>query len=233
MPSPRALRPVRAAALAAGLPAAGATGLLALRSVVTESADRLTAGGPVDEQMAAVLVLVSAGGAAMTWGWLWLCVLVCLADLRDATRPRWRLATATTLQPRALHGMVGRAVGVAAVPALLAPAVTGHAGSVPLHGPAVALSHEQPALPAALSGLPLPDRVPGTAGAAERYRVRAGDTLWAIAADRLPPSSSDAVIDRSWRRLFAVNRVRVGSDPHLIRPGTVLRLLPGSARPRT
>lgn len=54
--------------------------------------------------------------------------------------------------------------------------------------------------------------------------VAAGDTLWDLAAQRLPPSSSTAAIDRCWRAWYAANRRVVGADPDLIRPGQ--RLLP-------
>ena len=81
-------------------------------------------------------------------------------------------------------------------------------------------------------GLPLPDRVtaaPTTraqATAASTARVRAGDSLWAIAARHLPPGSPDAAVSRAWRRLAATNAGRIGRDPDLIFPGTVLRVPP-------
>lgn len=57
--------------------------------------------------------------------------------------------------------------------------------------------------------------------------VTAGDTLWDLAARRLPAGSSTAAIDRSWRAWYAANRRVVGADPDLIRPGQ--RLLPPRA----
>jgi nucleoid-associated protein YgaU len=53
-----------------------------------------------------------------------------------------------------------------------------------------------------------------------------GDSLWALAADRLPAGTSAVVIDKSWRRLYERNRGVVGEDPDLLQPGTVLHLPP-------
>jgi LysM domain len=88
---------------------------------------------------------------------------------------------------------------------------------------------------AALSGLPLPDRVatapvsatPAVAAptAYRHHEVTPGDTLWAVAARALPPGAPDLAVDRAWRRIGAANR-DVLDDPDLIFPGTVLRVPP-------
>ncbi len=54
--------------------------------------------------------------------------------------------------------------------------------------------------------------------------VRSGDTLWALAAQALPAGTRAAAIDRAWRRIAAANPDV--TDPHLIFPGTVLRVPP-------
>ena len=54
--------------------------------------------------------------------------------------------------------------------------------------------------------------------------VKAGDTLWGIAAARLPVGSTAGVIDASWRQWYRANRTTIGDDPALILPGQ--RLLP-------
>ena len=56
-----------------------------------------------------------------------------------------------------------------------------------------------------------------------RYTVAAGDTLAAIAAALAVPGG--------WPALYAANRSRIGPDPDLIRPGTVLAI-PRPAAPR-
>jgi LysM repeat protein len=57
---------------------------------------------------------------------------------------------------------------------------------------------------------------------ADRYVVQPGDTLSGIAAR--------FALRGGWPALYAANRPRIGPDPDLIRPGTVL-VLPGLTRP--
>jgi len=57
--------------------------------------------------------------------------------------------------------------------------------------------------------------VPGPAAPA-RYTVAPGDTLSVIATALAVPGG--------WQRLYAANRQTIGSDPNIIRPGTVLNL---------
>jgi hypothetical protein len=59
------------------------------------------------------------------------------------------------------------------------------------------------------------------------YTVKLHDTLWGIAAARLPAGSgSAATIDRYWRQVYAANRAAIGADPDLIHPGTRLAVPP-------
>jgi nucleoid-associated protein YgaU len=58
--------------------------------------------------------------------------------------------------------------------------------------------------------------------------VRAGDSLWSIAAAGLGPDAEVGDIDAAWRELYAANRDAIGSNPDLIRPG--LDLEPGPNR---
>lgn len=84
--------------------------------------------------------------------------------------------------------------------------------------------------PSTLEGLPLPDRAtartpaPAPSPAQGTLLVESGDTLWAIARDRLSPSASDAEITQAWHRIWTDNRNAIGPDPDLILPGTVLHL---------
>ena len=52
--------------------------------------------------------------------------------------------------------------------------------------------------------------------------VRAGDSLWAIAAAELGPEAGDAAIAARWPQWYAANAGRVGPDPDLIKPGQIL-----------
>jgi hypothetical protein len=54
------------------------------------------------------------------------------------------------------------------------------------------------------------------------YVVRRGDALWDVAARHLGPQASAADVAREWPRWYAANRVVIGADPNLIRPGQVL-----------
>lgn len=66
------------------------------------------------------------------------------------------------------------------------------------------------------------------AGARKIVVVASGDTLWQIAATHLPSGSSPAQVALAWPSWWAANRVVVGPDPNLIRPGERLRAPPGS-----
>lgn len=96
-------------------------------------------------------------------------------------------------------------------------------------GPASA-DDRHPASPDPLSGLPLPDRATGAASPPPDHgatvRVRTGDSLWAIAEDRLGERASVAEIADYWHRIYARNAAVIGPDPALILPGQVLELPP-------
>lgn len=79
-----------------------------------------------------------------------------------------------------------------------------------------------------LGGLTLPDR-PMTAQVDAQVdaqiatvTVRPGDTLWALAADRLPARATSAQIAAASAAWYAANRQVIGPDPDLILPGQIL-----------
>ena len=65
----------------------------------------------------------------------------------------------------------------------------------------------------------LPDEPARRAG---EVVVRAGDSLWLIAARRLPSTATTAEVNALTRRLYALNRSTIGDDPDLIFPGMTL-----------
>lgn len=134
--------------------------------------------------------------ACAAWAWL-----VTTATLLLATTGRTRRLTGC---PDAVRRLVLAACGLTVVVAA-APAHADPAGGPPTPEPE---EHAAPAL-----ARPAPAAVV----------VREGDSLWALAESALPGTATDADVDRAWRRLWAANRLVVGPDPDLIRPGTQLR----------
>lgn len=55
------------------------------------------------------------------------------------------------------------------------------------------------------------------------YVVKAGDSLWSIAAETLE-TPTDAQITETWKAIWRANRIAIGDHPELIRPGTELIL---------
>lgn len=52
--------------------------------------------------------------------------------------------------------------------------------------------------------------------------VRAGDTLWSLAAAALGPGAAADDVAAAWPEWYAANRHIIGDDPHLILPGQLL-----------
>lgn len=224
------VRPALGAVLVAGLAAASAT----LGRTATTEARRLWS-GRTDLAFDDLVLACSVSLLAAVAGWLGVAILLTLAaEGPDCVRTFvGRLARLVT--PSLCRAVLGGACGAAVLagPSALLPAS------------AVALDPRDarsPTWPAGrcLGGpadLPLPDRPLSSAPTVQEHslRVRRGDTLWAIAARRLPDGATNAEIARAWPRWFRANRDRVGPDPHLIRSGTRLRVparLTDEDRPR-
>ena len=99
------------------------------------------------------------------------------------------------------------------------PAAAGQPVRVPADRPESARRPAPAAPPSAL--LTGPAQPAGNDG---EVVVRRGDTLWALAADRLGAQAAPSDIDAEWRRWYAANREVIGGDPDLIRPGQRLRV---------
>jgi LysM domain-containing protein len=189
----------------------------AVRRLVTPPLRALASAAPGGTATDLPLVTVVAGGcaAALAACWIWLVVCAALVALDAARQGGSRRGTgAPPARPPFCPAWVRTLVlvvlglGLGAGPALA-------------DAPAAPRDAQSAAGAPRLDGLALPDRVASPHRSV--VRVRAGDTLWAIAARRLPPSAPDATVDRAWRRLARANADRLG-DPDLIFPGTFLRV---------
>lgn len=61
--------------------------------------------------------------------------------------------------------------------------------------------------------------------------VRRGDTLWSLAAGRLPPGALSEDVLRAVHQWHRTNEAVIGPDPDLILPGQVLRVPTGAGTP--
>ena len=199
---------VRCLAVAAGLTAALWGTLAGLAGVLGAGAGA-TGAASVPASTEQVLVRLCEAALVATVAWAW---LQALAGVRDAWRGTGPGSHAV-IRRLALAACGAALGGTLVVPAQAAPPVPG-----------------RPAGPDVLTGLPLPERAEGPAHPPRRRTVvvRAGDSLWALAAralrDPTTPPPTDLEITEAWHRLYALNRAVVGPDPGLIRPGQVLRL---------
>lgn len=75
--------------------------------------------------------------------------------------------------------------------------------------------------------VPAPTTRAGTAtgtAAGTAVRVRAGDSLWRVAADHLGPAPEPQRVTHYWQRIYAANRAVIGGNPDRIHPGQQLVL---------
>lgn len=169
-----------------------------------------------------------------------LLVAVCAAVLLGCGARLWVVTTATTVGlvrgrvPREAGGLTRRLVlaacGAAVVAGVATPAVAGQGGDtdrlvgLPLPDRATASSSAPVEAAPPVRAAPVAHRAP--VAAPDEVVVRSGDSLWTLAAARLPRSAGPAEVDRAWREVYAANRAEIGADPGLIRPGQRLQLPP-------
>ncbi len=171
-----------------------------------------------------------------------------LAAVRTATTPRellvtlataagwavlgWLIPVTALLAAAQLPGTAGRrarrALGaiaprVATLAAGGALATSGLVSSAAADAPPPSL--DWAAAPVAVT----PASDPPPSAADTDHVVTAGESLWAIAAARLPADAAALEIAAEWQRWYATNRDVIGPDPGLIHPGQVLRAPAGAA----
>ena len=201
------------------------TGALGALSTVAGAAASLASSEVWHGTFEQLLIALASAALVACLGWLWLVTSTTVIELVRGRVP----ATA----PRGLtRRVVLAACGAAVVAGVSSPALAGtHSGDhslvgLPMPDRAVADVVVPVARPA-----PTPAQVAVTRPRAP-ITVRAGDSLWSIAASGLGPGAEVSEIDAAWRELYAVNRDAIGSDPDLIRPGLDLEAGPNrKARP--
>ncbi len=201
--------------------AAGPAGALVDVAASPQAADAQTVDGLVADLAAAALLVAVLGAAAMST----LAVAAALAADRSPT-----LASAcAAITPRRYRRLAAvlLGMGLAGPAAVAGPALAGQAG----HAPACQLRCQPEST--GLSGLRLPDLPvisptrPQRAVQDQQIVVRAGDSLWRLAEQRLPGGSDAEIATLTWR-LYALNRSTIGEDPDLIFPGMTLIAPEGS-----
>lgn len=160
-----------------------------------------------------LLVTGCAAASLVAAGWLWtlttdVVVRVLVAGGQVAVR-----------RPGPVRLLVLAACGAVALSATVAPA---------------SADDRRPVVPRSLAGLPFPDRATNAAPPSNRaektrpelVRVRPGDSLWAIAEQRLGPRATVVELAAYWHRIYDRNADVIGADPDLILPGQLLELPP-------
>jgi len=175
--------------------------------------------------------------SAMLWltaGWL----AIGLVALALGALPGRVGEVATVWSERAMPAAVRRiVVGAAGASILLAPIQAGAAspaGSTGTVGPTGVTALTLP-VDAASAPIQWPaDQGPQPVRAAtagkppEQIDVRAGDSLWVLASQRLGAGVGDRQIAEEWPRWYAANRRTIGDRPDRIHPGQRLTV-PGAA----
>lgn len=158
------------------------------------------------------VLLVRSALIAVAVAAVWVAAVLTAIAVETLTQGRVRLALALGC-PTGCHRMLLRLAAAVLTTTTLAPAAA--------------------SAQTTLDGLALPDRPVGERARAQPppevsavVRVRAGQSLWEISAQRLPPDASPHRIAALTRSLYQTNRAVIGDDPDLIHPGQSLIVPP-------
>lgn len=173
---------------------------------------------PLDD----LLALGASCALLLCVGWGLLGAAVGLVEAVTGATPRLLNGFPASLARRAV--LVG--CGVAAGSALVSPAALADPTGGGLAVPAGAHAVAPPAGAPDLRGLQVPDRrTDPLANPLERtVRVRPGESLWSISADRQPAGAPPEQVVEGWHALYRANRAAIGPDPDLVRAGALLRV---------
>ena len=168
------------------------------------------------------LATVAADGAWLIGCWLAVSTLVALAARIPGTAGRLADRVAAHVTPAVIRRAISATCCISLCSAL--PAAAANDPPVPSLD-RIATAPPNTATQPNTTAQPIPhprDEQRHVAPQADQRRVvvvAPGDSLWAIAARSLGPRATDAAIASAWPRWYAANRVLVGTDPGLIRPG--------------
>lgn len=141
----------------------------------------------------------------------------------SATAQRWSMA----VTPRLVRRVGALALALLGGAGLAAPA---HATGVPDLDRAPN-SSPAPVDSGSRQSSPTSSPRSSTQSAVATVRVAPGDSLWRLAEHQLSAAVGDSTqpvtprrIDQQWRRWYRANHTTIGSNPNLIRTGTLLRV---------
>jgi hypothetical protein len=201
--------------------------------------EALRSPGP-DPTATVVALAVLLAWAAL--GWLLLLVLLTLSGQLTGPVGRAGRALLQVAAPVAVRRAVALSLGLgvvlggqAAASAAPAPAASASApasaAAPDLDWPGLAAAPAPTPPPAPTPTQPPPTQPPPTQAPPGAVVVRPGDTLWTLAASRLPPTATTREVAAAWPAWWSANRTVIGPDPDLLRPGQSLQPPTAAGRP--
>lgn len=174
-------------------------------------------------------------GSAVLWclaAWIALGVGALVMQELSARAQRTPSRLTTWLLPQAAVRLAATLTGLGIAAAPLAASATPPPAPAPALGCDTSCVASLPALSSPASPrLPSLGLAPALAFGSHTYVVRPGDSLWQIAAGRLPPDARPRQISAAATRWWSANRAVVGPDPDLLHPGQVLSAPPPPEAP--
>lgn len=168
-------------------------------------------------------------GLWLTALWVACGVLATVGAAVPGATGRFVTGVVTATMPRALRAFLAGSVGVSVTLVPLVPAVATPASATPAGASAPAVSGPATASSSGLD-VPWPHTSPDPPDRRAEVVVRAGDSLWLIAARRAGAEATEVEITDEWHRWYRTNTDAVGPDPDLIHPGLHLRAPSTSGR---
>lgn len=193
-------------------------------SAVGDAAASMTSAAVWHGTFEDLLVAVASAALIACSCWLWVITTATVADVLRGREPGAAPRGGLTRRLVLIACGVAVVAGVGS-PALAEPSAVSTSGDhsmvgLPMPDRAVVGVADRDARPAPVTAdRPAQRRTAKSTADPAAITVRAGDSLWSIAAARLGPDADVSEIDAAWRALYAANRDAIGSDADLILPG--------------